>query len=269
MGLRELHLVRMELKNKYRLFALGLTLCIHLAVISPFSGWLNQNLLPTLHEEGMEIELIQAENEDEKDQLPVPEEKKEELPPEDLPSDYVFKNLPKETKKLSEDLSEDKIINPFDDKPPRPDSNKDPNKTDWDLIDKILDEPLEKSSIPKAVPEKTAKKQAIKAKAEELLPEDTDSLKGEKLVNTSPLFLKPGEVFKEDNTPREIRKTFKNNRPERTNWDKLEFSMNTYKWSYERFIENWAIDINKWWVAPVDYIAGNIPQGEVYGFGFV
>ena len=43
--------------------------------------------------------------------------------------------------------------------------------------------------------------------------------------------------------------------------NKLQFTMNTYKWSYDYYIENWAVDLQKWWRAPADYRMGKIPKG--------
>lgn len=265
MALKELHSVPMALKGNYRLIAFGVTLCVHLVIISPFAGWLDRNLLPTLQDEGIEIELIQPESEKEKSILSAVE--KEEIPPpKDLPTDYQFKKLPTEKRKLSEEILEDEVIDPFDKNPPRPDKLKgDSGETDWDLVEKIINAPLKKPAK-KQFREQERSQETVSRSHKgqnmaELPREDSDVLKGEKLIRQSPLFLKPGETIKENETPEEIQKTFKDNRPEQTNWDKLEYSMNTYKWSYERYIENWAIDINKWWVAPIEYLAGNIPAG--------
>ena len=266
MALKELRSAPMALKDNYRTIAFGITLCVHLVLISPFAGWLDRNLLPALQDEGIEIELIQPES-DKEEKVPAVVEKVEPPHFEEPPVDYIFKNLPTEKKKLSQEIVDDKVIDPFDEKPPQPDKKKvDPEKTDWDLVDKILNEPLEKTAKKIPSQEEKVQKRAEKAvqKDKNITKQDQgdpDVLKGEKLLKQSPLFLKPGETLEENNTPGEIQKTFKDNRPERTNWDKLEFSMNTYKWSYKRYIENWAIDINKWWVAPVEYLAGNIPAG--------
>ncbi|MFH2132755.1 MAG: hypothetical protein ABIK68_20420 [bacterium] len=82
----------------------------------------------------------------------------------------------------------------------------------------------------------------------------------------SPLFIKKKkpEALKEeagDGLPNEIRGTFRNGQPEETEADNLQYSMNSYRWTFERFIENWVVDIQKWWKAPLDYITGKIPDG--------
>ena len=41
----------------------------------------------------------------------------------------------------------------------------------------------------------------------------------------------------------------------------LQFTMNTYEWSYDFYIENWAVDLQKWWRAPADYRMGKVPEG--------
>ena len=43
--------------------------------------------------------------------------------------------------------------------------------------------------------------------------------------------------------------------------NKLNFTMNTWKWSWERYMENWAIDLSRWWQPPQDYMAGQYPDG--------
>lgn len=43
--------------------------------------------------------------------------------------------------------------------------------------------------------------------------------------------------------------------------NQLQFTMNTYEWSYDYYIENWASDLQKWWKAPTDYRMGRIPEG--------
>ncbi|MBU2643841.1 hypothetical protein KKI24_03980 [bacterium] len=82
----------------------------------------------------------------------------------------------------------------------------------------------------------------------------------------SPLFIKKKkpEVSKEeegDGLPDQIRGTFRNGQPEETVADNLQYSMNSYRWTFERFIENWVVDIQKWWKAPLDYITGKMPDG--------
>lgn len=61
--------------------------------------------------------------------------------------------------------------------------------------------------------------------------------------------------------PDEVRKAFRNDKPEETDHDNLQYSMNSYRWTFERFIDNWVVDIQKWWKAPLDYISGKRPEG--------
>ncbi len=86
---------------------------------------------------------------------------------------------------------------------------------------------------------------------------------------TSPIFItkpeKPQEAGPEKpakkSIPEEIEETIRNGEPEKTDDKNLEFSMNSYKWTFERYMENWAVDIQRWWKPPLDYAMGNVPEG--------
>jgi len=98
----------------------------------------------------------------------------------------------------------------------------------------------------------------------ELKPETLVESKPEEIIvaSISPLFRVAPNVKKPvDKTPEIIKKSFRGIRPERTNEDNIQFSMNTYKWSYERYMENWAVDLSQWWSAPTAYRLGKIPDG--------
>ena len=78
-----------------------------------------------------------------------------------------------------------------------------------------------------------------------------------------PFFKKP-ETKKETSakkTPSEVVESFLNDQPEKTKDHALNYSLNTYLWTFQRFMENWAIDMRKWWQAPLDYISGRVPEG--------
>ncbi|MBT4527687.1 MAG: hypothetical protein HOC24_14145 [Deltaproteobacteria bacterium] len=82
------------------------------------------------------------------------------------------------------------------------------------------------------------------------------------VASISPLFrVTPNAKKPVDETPEIIKKSFRGIKPERTNEDTIQFSMNTYKWTYERYMENWAVDLSRWWSAPTDYRLGKIPDG--------
>lgn len=68
-------------------------------------------------------------------------------------------------------------------------------------------------------------------------------------------------VLQEPEIPEEIRKTMRGSEPEKTEQDDIQFTMNSYKWTFERYVENWAADLRKWWRAPSDYLAGKQPRG--------
>ena len=82
------------------------------------------------------------------------------------------------------------------------------------------------------------------------------------VASISPVFrVKPDVKKTTDGTPEIIKKSFRGLKPERTNEDNIQFSMNTYKWTFERYMENWAVDLSKWWSAPSDYRFGKVPDG--------
>lgn len=93
----------------------------------------------------------------------------------------------------------------------------------------------------------------------------------EKDVIRSPLFKKKQIPFQQKveketeelapEFPKDVKETLRGNQPEKTEDENLQYSMNTYEWTFERFVENWAIDIRKWWRGPIDYISGNVPEG--------
>ena len=85
---------------------------------------------------------------------------------------------------------------------------------------------------------------------------------GKEVPAVSMLFLPQKKKTKVvDDTPFEIKKSFRGIKPEKTNEDQIQFSLNTYKWSFERYMENWAVDLLKWWTVPIDYSLGKIPEG--------
>ena len=236
--------------------ALLITLLIHLSFINPFSAWLSQYKIPVLSDESIEIDLSEISPQLKKKPvkqttLKIPpivppaakkEEKRELLPlplPLPLPKDtkpYLFKNLPKLKKRLSANIREElKKNTTFPTKPP----------------------PLAE------VPAKTA---APKLESKPKPKLEKTRIKEEGVPVPSPLFLKQQKktekpVKPQDIVPEEVRKTFRGTKPEVTNDDKLQYSMNTYKWTFELYMENWAIDLQKWWKPPLDYAYGKVPDG--------
>ena len=41
----------------------------------------------------------------------------------------------------------------------------------------------------------------------------------------------------------------------------MQFTMSTYKWTWKRYMQNWGIDLGRWWRPPSDYMSGAYPQG--------
>ncbi len=227
--------------------ALFITLLIHISAIAPVSKLINQRLIPYFSDESIEIDLseIHAKPKKVPDQklippLPTPPEKK--LPPlilPDEPEHYVFRNLPKKKKVLVPGLKKDKVVK----------KETGENAT----------------SPPKAVEKKkeVVKKSVVEKKDVE--KKDTE----DKVPLRSPLFInEPESPKKTDQTeeeaekiPEAILKTFRGGEAEKTDDDTLQFSMNTYKWTFEHFAENWAIDLQRWWKLPLDYAYGKVPDG--------
>lgn len=213
-------------------FAFFATLLAHLSVLPTVVEWVDRDIIPELSEESLEIDLseLMLKPKSEKD-----ESKKPTSPPRHTP-------LPKKKKILDPSLKKDRIL----DKKPQEQSQK--------TIEPVR--PIEKDIKP--------------VKQEK--PEPKEEKRTEKIEESiSPLFVKKPEIkdkdkekldaSKEVEVPEAVKKTFRNNKPEATKKDTLEYSLNTYKWTFKRFLENWAIDIQKWWKPPLDYVFGRVPEG--------
>ena len=59
----------------------------------------------------------------------------------------------------------------------------------------------------------------------------------------------------------QIKSTQRGPGPEETATKGMQFTMNSYKWTWQRYMENWAIDLGRWWMPPQDYMAGQWPEG--------
>jgi hypothetical protein len=227
--------------------ALVITVLFHFMAVKPIAHWMNRNLMPLLTDESIEIDLaeIKARTKFQKFSDAVPPaqsfEKPQpapivpEIPDQEKPE---WEPLPKEKKVLDPNLTEDRIVPP--ETPVTPPGSDKP----------ILGQ----------------KQAAITPKAEE---EDKEQKVAKEDEVVSPLFIKQpdkaespaGDQPKKKTIPEEIKETIRNGTPEKTEDEKLEFSMNTYRWTFQRYMENWAIDIQKWWKPPLDYVMGNVPEG--------
>lgn len=234
------------------LLALVITILFHFTAVKPIARWMNRSLMPLLTDESIEIDLaeIKARSKSQKFAEVIPPDiqtetpKKEPLLPK-LPEQEKpeWRPVPQEKKTLDPNLSEDRIGSAKE-----PVAAPDPQKAI-----------PEKKQVPaQSKKEKAAKDNFSKAEKEE---------KEEEII--SPLFIKPpekkasvdGERSKKKQIPEEIKETVRNGIPEKTEDEKLEFSMNTYRWTFERYMENWVVDIQKWWKPPLDYVMGNVPEG--------
>ena len=122
------------------------------------------------------------------------------------------------------------------------------------------------ASIPETIVEPEAET-IVEPEAETIVESEAETIVESKqeaaiVASISPLFrVTPNAKKPVDETPEIIKKSFRGIKPERTNEDTIQFSMNTYKWTYERYMENWAVDLSRWWSAPTDYRLGKIPDG--------
>jgi hypothetical protein len=100
--------------------------------------------------------------------------------------------------------------------------------------------------------------------------DDPPLMTEEATVTRSPLFLEKRSTAKaldrsdegvDDGIPKEVRPTLRGDQPEETPDEQLQYSMNTYQWTFERYIENWVADLQRWWKAPFDYAMGQVPEG--------
>lgn len=240
-------------------FALVITISVHIAMITPLSKWFDRILLPLLTDENITIELTEILPKDKPEKLPEIErlplelEKPIEKIPEPIPPPKIEpKPLPEITatepppkaiedkKRLSTELKDDIILTPEISRP-KPEKVRPPS-------------PL----IPKKAPPPNI------AKKEKLSPTETgDQAESEEL---SPLRIRRDDVTEEKapkkiEIPKEIEETFRGDKPEETPDENLQYSLNTYKWTFKRFMENWAGDLQKWWKAPLDYLYGDVPEG--------
>ena len=280
-------------------FALVITISIHISMITPLSKWFDRILLPLLTDENITIELTEILPKDEPEKLPEiklippklliippkPEKIPEPIPPpkvkpepppkvEPEPSPIIEpepppiiepKPLPElsaiepppkviENKKiLSEDLEEDIILTPDI-------SRLEPQKA-------VPAPPLESKKVPLEDIESIKAPLTEDTKQEPSKQTETDDQALSEEV--SPLRIRRDDS--EDNTakettpkieiPEEVKQTFRGDKPEETGDEKLQYSLNTYKWTFQRFMENWAVDLQKWWKVPLDYAYGEVPEG--------
>jgi len=59
----------------------------------------------------------------------------------------------------------------------------------------------------------------------------------------------------------ELQQVLQDQGPQSTGEEGLKFAINTYKWSYKRFMQNWAVALSKRWIGSADYLRGDYPQG--------
>ena len=125
------------------------------------------------------------------------------------------------------------------------------------LSEEGLEEPeVTESKLPPKLASKNFHRSEEKMRSPLLRDTENQSFQAKKLLDENGSYLE-----QEPEIPEEIRKTMRGIEPEKTNQDDIQFTMNSYKWSFERYAENWAVDLRKWWRAPSDYLAGKLPKG--------
>lgn len=242
--------------------ALILTLLAHLAMIGPVADWLSNVNLPRFSDETIQIDLADKQSQEIPPQA-QPEAPPEPKPPEPLPPEKSGKETllnPDAQKQLDPDLKEDRISDAP--QPKAPPLRKQARKVE------TKPQQQETQAAEKKVTENQPadrKEQRKEAKETEKATEAEETEE----IPVSPMFVeKPEKTEKEAEdapsppaVPKEIEETFREGRPEPTEDENLEFSLNSYQWTFRRFMENWAYDIQKWWKAPLDYAMGNVPEG--------
>ena len=211
-------------------FALIITLLIHMTAISPLSKQINRNVIPTLSGDSMEIDLSEMYLKEKRKQ------KTDVVPPLPKPIEHQKKKIPPP------------LLN-----------NPDPYK-----FKKLPEKKKELSPDVSENPPKEEQPSVLKTVHEEVNPETKVKEEGDKTI-LSPLFIGKKNTQKQKkevpDIPQEIKDTFRKKEPEKTTNEQIQYSLNTYKWTFERYLENWAIDLQKWWRAPLDYAFGKVPEG--------
>jgi len=59
----------------------------------------------------------------------------------------------------------------------------------------------------------------------------------------------------------EVKEQMKEKGLQSTGEEGLDYMINNYQWNYKRFMENWAVALSKRWLAPADYLQGQVPAG--------
>lgn len=234
-------------ENKILTLAFLATLALHLVLISPMSKWLSYELVPQFAGESLEVDINEIQSntllphqpqQAKEKRLPEKREKELEesrhLPPENRlqAQDRVQIPVPKEKMQLSPDVKEDSLLSESE--------------------QSVTEKPLKTDTHEPQLEEERQAAKKMKVEDEETIG-----------LERSPLFYEKEKIKrpKSKPLPDEIKQTFRDRKPEDTGAENLQFSMNTYKWSFKRFIANWVVDIQKWWKAPIDYLTGKMPEG--------
>jgi len=240
-------------ENKTLFFAFLVTLALHLAMVNPASRWLMRNLVPQFTGEHLEIDINEIQS-----NSPPLKQQAEKTEREEEPEEKREKPIPPtpKTRKLKPQL-QTKSLNI----PEQPERSAPSEKKQLSAAVKSDPEPLP--------PEQTVAGKPVKPVSTDKPPDRGELNKPEEKADAtpepiqSPLFLKKKEQKFPDSDPlpEEIRKSLREGTPEKTIAENLQYSMNNYQWRFDRFIDNWVIDIQRWWKAPIDYLTGKMPEG--------
>lgn len=266
--------------------ALFITAIAHLLLLSPLSQWLDRQLIqrepsPTLELNLSDFKLPTEKKQPKKKKTVIKKvEKKEKPKPKKIVKKIEKKPVRKVEKKRT--LTTKKSIIKRSEKKPTVITKKQTPVVKKNLVKKEEKKPniIEKKREPvpkkiantikkqqKSIPEtikKVEKKEAVPPKIAKKVEKKQKLTRKESEVRSplliSPLMIKPQQQKKE--TKKSLKKERKKEeKPEMTKDEELNFSLNTYAWSYKLFMENWAVDLRKWWFPSVDYASGKIPEG--------
>ncbi len=268
-------------ENRIIYLAFLLTLILHLGLIAPLSHWLDRTLIPSFSGESLEIDIneirsnpqppIKKQRPDEKVPENRPDKKKKLQPwrPANIeePEKRDFNPLlrekeeslstPKEKKQLSLQATEAPKISAYR-KQRQPPLEKQAQKK---VKKSIPIRPREPVSIGIKKTDETRQLPSIVEK--KILSQEDP---GDSEPVSSPLFVNKNKMTQttekeESGPPDEIKESLRNGKPEETFSENLQYSMNSYQWTFDRFINNWVVDIQKWWKLPIDYRMGKMPEG--------
>ncbi len=267
-------------ENRVLFLTFIIAAAIHLSLIAPLSQWLDRSLIPRLADQSLEIDIHEIQS-----NLSTPK-KIRRLPPEVLLKEQEESKKKLQKKEVLKIPIEPITLKKMKELRPSP-QRKMPLSTQMDKDLPVDETKKEVSAAPRRQVDETRQPSIAAEQPKFFVKEEGDNFQQKKDIGSSgqavidkavpeeisvakiaksPLFItkKSSEDSKKkrgDNFPDEIKGSFREGKPEETNSDNLQYSLNSYQWTFERFVENWVADIQKWWKAPIDYLTGEMPEG--------